>query len=171
MAKVLLSTVRRVAVLRNAGYTVAAIAEKTNLSARTVARICQKHGITKSHFRADAIEAARNQLLADVDSIAFIKAELAAFIQDDISQAKRLRNKLALLTEHLEATDLESACQAARAVSAIATSLKLVREIGLERIIERQDAGELEALPICEMTASEVEAQRAAIESGELDDD
>lgn len=171
MAKVLLSTVRRIAVLRAAGYSIASIAEKTNLSARTVARVCSRNGIAKStNFRAALVEEAKSQLLADIDSIAFIKGELAGFVRDDISQAKRLREKLALLTDHLEVSDLESACQAARAISAIATSLKLVREIGLERIIERQDANDLQDLPIIEMSSAEAEEMRRKIELGEDDD-
>lgn len=172
--RITLSTVRRIATLRAAGYSIASIAERVGVSARTVARVCQRFDLRKSDFRAEAIEQARQELLRNADSIELIKAELSALLMDDIAQSRRIRDRMTEAAEHLVAHDLETATQVMRASSAMATALKLLRDLDLNKILDRQDGENLESLPIIEMTASEVAHQRRralAGNQGGLDDE
>jgi AraC-like DNA-binding protein len=166
-----LSTVRQIATLRAAGYSISTIAERIGMSARTVARICAKFDIRKSDFRREAIETARRELLRDAGSVEYFKSELAALVLDDIAQARRLRDKIANTAEYLEPTDIDTAVQAARAISALATSLKMLRDLDLRKLVEQHDDDNPPELVIRSMTLEEIEKERKRAATSELFED
>jgi hypothetical protein len=110
-------------VLREAGYSVTAISERTGIGIRSLQRLFQRHGVRKGSIKAEMVEQARKQLMEAVTSEA-IKAEAARIIQDDLAQVRALRTRLALAGEQLTAANLMEAAIVMRGAAAWATALK-----------------------------------------------
>ena len=109
--------------LREAGFSVAAIAERTNIGIRSLQRLFQRHGARKGSIKAEMIEQARKELM-DAVTTESIKAEAARIIQDDLAQVRALRTRLALAAEQLNATNLVEAAIVMRGCAAWGTALK-----------------------------------------------
>jgi AcrR family transcriptional regulator len=153
----------RAAILRQAGYSLASIVEKTGISAATLARHFKRHKVAKGTLNDEAIAEARQQLLSDGGLIDQLKHEIAATIVDDISQFKLLRAAIAANLEELENDASLPAHYRSRGLAALSTSLRLSQELARKalRIDEMQpEAGELPELTVRELTQDEVEQLR-----------
>ena len=173
-----LSGIRRIAVLRASGYSIASIAADVGVSSRTVARVCQRHDIGRSDFRAEAVAQAKVDLLRDSESSAWIKAQLASLLVDDFDSAKRLRDLITKTADVIDGnindrTDLNDGATAARAVAALATSLKNMADLRRSILPPPGDKDSLPELVICEMTADEIKSARRYASAGGvgIDDD
>ena len=76
-------------VLREAGYSLAAIASKTGISPATLTRHFKKHGAIKGTLSLSAVDEARQQLLSDSGFIEGLKTAIASSICDDIAHVAR----------------------------------------------------------------------------------
>ena len=78
-------------ILRDAGYSLSTIAERTGISTATLARHFKKLGASKRGLTSDAVNDARQQLLNDGAFITDLKCHIAAAVLDDLSQISALR--------------------------------------------------------------------------------
>lgn len=115
--------------LRQGGYSVAAIAQKTNISPSTLTRHFKRLGAPKGGLTAKAIESAREELLSDAGFIDDLKIQIASSIVDDLAQSQAIREATALALEQLVGDEEESASVKARALSALATATKITQEV------------------------------------------
>lgn len=155
--------IKQAIVLRDAGYSLAAIAERTGVSASTLSRAFKRHGITKGGLSNEAVDLARQQLLADGGLLDQLKHEIAAAIVDDISHVKQLRTAAALLLEELMVDTSLPAHYKTRGLAALSTSLRLTQETARKalRVDEMQpEASELPELVITELSNEEIERMR-----------
>jgi hypothetical protein len=153
----------RAFVLRQAGYSLAAIVEKTGISPATLARHLKRHGITKGSLNAEAITAARQQLLSDGGLIDQLKHEIAAVVVDDISHVKQLRAAAAILLEELMADTSLPPHYKTRGLAALSTSLRLTQEAARKALRADEmepEASELPSLTIIELTQDEIKQLR-----------
>ena len=120
---------KRAVILRQGGYSVAAIAQKTNISASTLTRHFKKLGAPKGGLTARAIESARDELLSDAGFIGDLKQQIAGSIVDDLAQSQSIREAIALSLEQLVGDGSEVASVKARALSALATATKITQEV------------------------------------------
>ncbi len=112
-------------ILREAGYSHIAIAQKPNLSVRTVQRHLSKHKSVKGSLKAEVIEKAKTEMINLVTSSPTIQEEAAKLVLDDIAHSNHLRNVILEASEHLKATDAKKkAALVMRAAAAYSTALK-----------------------------------------------
>jgi len=115
--------IKHCALLREAGYSVAAISDKTGISASTVTRHLKKHGISKGALSTTAIDSARAELIEDGTLVDKLKVEILSALVDDTAQFKALRSASASILESLiDDTKMDAALKS-RALSALSTSL------------------------------------------------
>lgn len=148
--------------LRNAGYTLSAIVDKTGISASTLHRHFKKLGIERGSLTVDTVEEAKRQLINDSSFIDGIKVSIAANSVDDLSLVRQIREALTLSVEELTNDATIPAVQKARSLAALSTSLKITQEIyrkalGVDRD-NRYDLEELPSLVVSCMTDEEIEA-------------
>lgn len=152
--------IKQAIVLRDAGYSLSSIAEKTGISPATLARHFKRHGIAKGALSTEAVIEARQQLLLDGGLVDQLRHEIAATVLDDISHAKQLREAAALLLEELMADTSLPAHYKTRGLAALSTSLRLTQEAARKALradtIE-VESSELPTLTITELTAAEIE--------------
>ena len=151
-------------VMREAGYTLAAIADRLHTSPRTLQRLFKSYGVTSGGAKAELIQKARQELLEAATGEKSIKHQIARLLKDDVSNALSLREKAALAIESLNVTDHLSATETARALTAISTAMKNTQEVlwktlDVDKARVDQEADELPELRIVEMTAKEAEAE------------
>ncbi|MCL1047006.1 hypothetical protein L2737_17035 [Shewanella electrodiphila] len=109
-----------------AGYTLAAISKQFGLKYHTVRDIqkrhCVKSGSLKTELVAQYQEALKQSLTSES-----IKAQASSLLVDDLALATKLRGKLHALMDEIsdKPSDTKEAVQVARALTAIASSLKL----------------------------------------------
>jgi len=157
-----LNQVKQAIVLREAGYTLTAIAERSNISISSLQRAYKKHSVKKGAIRAKAIEKAREELMSHVTSSEFIKNEAAKLVSDDLAHSRMLREKAALTVETMSATDTTEAALIMRSLVAYSTLIKntsdtLRRSLGLNNNDSDSSMEELPELIIREMTADDIE--------------
>lgn len=150
-------------VLRQAGYSLASISERTGISVSTLVRHFSKHKIDKGSLSTEAVEQARQRLLNDAGLVDRLKHEIAAAVVDDISHVKQLRAAAALLLEELMADTSLPAHYKTRGLAALSTSLRLTQDaarkaLGSDKL--EPDPSELPTLTITELTAAEIESMR-----------
>ncbi len=159
-----------VVALREAGFTIAAIAVRTGLSPSTVGRIAAKTKATRGAAKSVVVDAARQDLRDLLKSKDSIAREAARLIADDIAHAHALRERLVLATEHLHANNLEEVVQLTRAAAAYSTALKntsdMVRHaLGYDRQRDELDEEDLPILTVKEITEEEARAMRESAEN------
>jgi len=147
--------------MRAAGYSVAVIAERINVSVSTLKRLFKRCGVKKGSVSEELIEKATEELLQDAEAVQTVKREAAALMMDDLALSKRLRQAMAEAADKLVATDTTQALQVMRAVSSAAVALKstsetLRKSLGLDK--EDSAVDELPELTIRVMTNDEIEA-------------
>jgi hypothetical protein len=151
-------------VLREAGYSVTAIAERTGVGIRSLQRLFQRHGVRKGSIKAEMVEQARKQLMDAVTSEA-IKVEAARIVQDDLAQVRALRTRLALAAEQLTATNLVEAAVVMRAGAAWATALKcstdmLRHTLRFDKKLEAEEEAVLPDLIVTVIDAADARAMQ-----------
>jgi predicted transcriptional regulator len=152
--------VTEILVLREAGYTALAIANRLGISTRTVQRYLSEHGAKKGSLKKEVIDKAKADLFESVTSSQAIREEAAKLIIDDIAHSQHLRTVMVEATEHLKATSLVDAALVMRAIAAASTALKntsdmLRHSLGVDKVID--DAGEVPDLNVTELTNEQIE--------------
>lgn len=152
--------VTEILVLREAGYTALAIANRFGVSIRTVQRHLSEHGAKKGSLKKEVIDKAKADLFESVTSSHAIREEAAKLIIDDIAHSQHLRTVMLEATEHLKATSLVDAALVMRAVAAASTALKntsdmLRHSLGVDKVID--DVGEVPDLNVTELTKEQIE--------------
>lgn len=152
-------------VLREAGYTLTAIAERIHVSVSSLQRAFKKHSVKKDSMKTKAIENAREELMGCVTSSEEIKLEAAKLVSDDLAHSRLLREKAALTIESLTATDTTEAALTMRALVGYSTLIKntsdtLRRSLGLNNVDTDSAMEDLPELTIRELTADEIEELR-----------
>lgn len=153
----------RALILRESGYSLAAITQKTGISPATLARHFKRHSIAKGSLNDEAIAEARQQLLTDGGLIDQLRHEIAAAVVDDISHAKQLREASALLLEELMADTGLPAHYKTRGLAALSTTLRLTQEAvrkALKADEVQPEASELPELTVRELTQAEIDRLR-----------
>lgn len=150
-------------ILRDGGYSLASIAQKTGISTATLARHFKKHNATKGTLPADAVERAKRQLLEDAGFLSEIKHQIASAIADDISQFIQIREATALVLNELMNDASLPGHYKARGIAAIATTLRLTQELARKALSIDDLQPEPESLPeliVSELTREEIERMR-----------
>lgn len=163
-------------VLREAGYSLAAIASKTGISPATLTRHFKKHGASKGTLSLSAVEEARQQLLADSGFIGELKAAIASSVCDDLAQVKALRESMTMILEQVMTDASLPGHYKSRAVAALATSLTLTQKaarVALQADNQPIEPDDLPELFITELTSEDIERMRTEqrLLSGEVIDD
>ena len=155
--------IKQALILREGGYSLASITQKTGISTATLARHFKKHNATKGTLPVDAVEQAKRQLLEDAGFLSEIKHQIASAIADDISQFIRIREATAsTLDELMNDTSLPGHYKA-RGIAAIATTLRLSQELARKALSIDDLQPEQETLPeliVTELTREEIEQMR-----------
>ena len=138
----------QVVALREAGYTLTSIATRLNIGISSVQRIIKKHGAVAGASTAEMIARARDEMIAAAYSLEAVREKAASLVHDDLDLAQRTRQKAAEVLDAIEVT-ADSAMQSARAVVAVATTLKLTQDVQRRALpldkLERADS--VEELP------------------------
>lgn len=163
-------------VLREAGYSLAAISIKTGISPATLTRHFKKHGAIKGTLSLSAVDEARQQLLTDSGFIGELKAAIASSIVDDLSHVAQLRESMTLILEDVMKDTALPAHYKSRAVAALATSLTLTQKAARVALRADDQPIEQDSIPqlfISELTAEDIEKMRIEqqILLGEIIDD
>lgn len=138
----------QVVALREAGYTLTSIASRLDIGISSVQRIIKKHGAVAGAATAEVIARARDEMIAAAYSLESVRQIAASLVHDDLDLAQRTRQKAAEVLEAIAVT-ADSAMQSARAIVAVATTLKLTQDVQHRALpldkLERADS--VEELP------------------------
>jgi len=162
--------VAQAAILREAGYTLAAIADRLRVSPRTLQRHFAAHKVKPGALKEALIAQARKDLLARATDSDALKQEVAMLLVDDLATVRLIRAKLTNVIEALDLDDHQSATESARALAAPSTTLKntqdvLRRSLNVDRVNAELEEENLPELVIYQMSAEEMaEARRQASE-------
>lgn len=161
-------------VLREAGWTIPAIAEKLEISISTTQRLLKKnHAIAGATSQA-LIDKAREEMLNIAFVLDNVQQIAASLVLDDLAISQQIRLKLA------EAVDLLDPANPIvfRALAASATTLKLTQDVGrralpLDKLNESLEVEQLPELHIRLMTNDDVDEMRAQhrLEEAEINGD
>lgn len=158
-------------ILREAGYTLSAIAERLDVSLSTVQRLLKKHKAVAGATTQALIDKAREEMLASAFSLDSVQQTAASLVQDDLALSQKIRQKLFSALELLEPNNPI----VFRSLAASATTLKLTQDVGrrtlpLEKLEQAQAVEELPELQIHIMSGMDVEEMRAQqrLEDAEL---
>lgn len=154
---------KQAVILRDGGYSIAAISSKTGISASTLSRHFKKHRAAKGGLTGDAIEQARQELLNDAGFINDIKRQIAAVIVDDLAHFTQLREAMALTLEGLMTDSTLPAHYKTRGLAALATTLTLTQKAARTALAIDDQPVEQEAIPILtitELTSEDVDEMR-----------
>jgi lambda repressor-like predicted transcriptional regulator len=160
----------KIIALRQAGFSLASIADQTDTSISTVKR--HVSATRKGSVKQELIDEARKELLSTLTDDA-VKAQLAALVVDDISIAHRIRSNIVSTLEHIEnqkPSGLAEAGQTMRALSSAATGLKLTgdalrQSLGVtQRGLHESNTDDLPELIIQDMTGEDIAKIRSRAE-------
>lgn len=149
-------------ILREAGYTVPAIADRLEISISTTQRLLKKHQAVVGATTQALIDKAREHLLHSAFSLESVQQTAASLVLDDLTLSQQIRLKLSSALELLDASNPI----VFRALSASATALKLTQDIGrralpLDKLEQALEVDELPELKIHIMTEADVVEMRA----------
>lgn len=149
-------------ILREAGYTIPAIAHQLEISVSTAQRILKANKTVAGATQQKLISKAREDMLNAAFALEKVQLIAASLVMDDLSISHQIRNKLSMAIEQLDVTDITSF----RALAASATALKLTQDVGrralpLERMEMALDVEEMPELRIHIMTEYDVAKLRA----------
>lgn len=164
----------QVVVLREAGYTLSAIANRLELSISTVQRIIRTNKVVAGASTQALIDKAREELLTTAFSLESVQQLAASLVVDELVLTEKIRLKLANAIETLDPADP----MAFRALAAASTALKLTQDVTrkalpLEKLNQALEIEELPELKIHIMTADDVAEMRAQqrLEDAEISGD
>ena len=149
-------------VLREAGYTISAIADRLEISVSTAQRILKANKAVVGATTGAIIAKAREQMLNSSFALEEIQLAAAAMVLDDLSLARRIRTKLSLAVDELDVTSPT----AFRSLAAGSTSLKLTQDVWrralpMDKLEDALDVEQLPELHIRIMTDNDVAVMRA----------
>jgi predicted transcriptional regulator len=149
-------------ILREAGYTLPAIATRLELSISTVQRILKTNKTVAGASTQALIEKAREEMLNVAFSLEEVQRTAAALVLDDLALSQQIRAKLSNAVEQLDPTDPG----VLRALAASATTLKLTQDVTrralpLEKLNIALDVEDLPELQIHIMSEFDVARMRA----------
>ena len=147
--------------LREAGFTLASIAQRLDISISSLQRAFKRHSVKRGSIHQNSIEKAREELLSHVTSTERIKEEAAKLVADDLAHSRLIREKAALTIESLTASNTAEAALAMRALVAYSTLIKNTTDtvrssMGLSQDNVFEEMKEVSDLVITEMTAEEI---------------
>ncbi|MBW8337093.1 helix-turn-helix domain-containing protein [Stutzerimonas stutzeri] len=147
-------------ILREAGYSCPAIAEKLDLSLSTTKRILKRRSAVAGAATESLVEQARQSMLNTAFDLDAVQQHAAALVLDDLALSRMIRGKV---VEVIEGLDLSTSTpyQAMRTVVAAATALELTQKVArralpLDRLAEATHVEELSELRIRIMTDDDV---------------
>lgn len=148
--------------LREAGYTLPAIATRLELSISTVQRILKTNKTVAGVSTQALIERAREEMLNSAFSLEEVQRNAAALVLDDLAISQQIRIKLSNAVDQLDPNDLGTL----RALAASATTLKLTQDVTrralpLEKLNQALAFEELPELKIHIMSDLDVAEMRA----------
>lgn len=149
-------------ILREAGYTLPAIASRLDLSISTVQRILRTNKAVAGATTQALIERAREDMLNAAYALEQVQRTAAALVLDDLAINHQIRAKLSESVDQIDPTDPG----ALRALAASATTLKLTQDVTrralpLEKLNMALDVEELPELQIHIMSENDVARMRA----------
>ena len=149
-------------ILREAGWTISAIAARLSISISTTQRLLKKHNAVAGAGSIALMEKAREELITTAFSLDSVQQSLASLVSDDMALSEQIRSKLA---EAIESLDPNSPT-VFRGLAAAATALKLTQDVTrralpLEKLNQALDFEELPELKIHIMTEDDVNEMRA----------
>lgn len=149
-------------ILREAGYTLPAIASRLELSISTVQRILRTNKAVAGASTQALIERAREDMLSAAYALEQVQNTAAALVLDDLAISQQIRAKLSDCVDQIDPTD----SGAFRALAASATTLKLTQDVTrralpLEKLNMALDVEELPELQIHIMSEYDVAKMRA----------
>jgi hypothetical protein len=149
-------------ILREAGYTLPAIATRLDLSLSTVQRILKTNKAIAGASAQALIEKARDEMLNAAYALEQVQRTAASLVLDDLAISQQIRLKLSSAVEQLDPTDPSTL----RALAASATALKLTQDVTrralpLEKLNMALDVEDLPELQIHIMTEYDVAKMRA----------
>lgn len=152
----------QVVILREAGYTLPAIANRLDLSISTVQRIIRTNKVVAGAGTQALIDKAREELFTSAFSLEAIQQTVAELVTDELALSRQIRTKLANALEALDPTDPI----VFRGLAAASTTLKLTqdvtrRAVPIEKLNQAQEIEELPTLHIHIMTEQDVAEMRA----------
>ncbi|MGT3072978.1 helix-turn-helix domain-containing protein [Pseudomonas putida] len=149
-------------ILREAGYTLPAIASRLDISVSTAQRILKANKAIPGASTQALIEKAREELLATAFSLEAVQQTAASLVLEELALNQQIRTKLASALEILDPADPISF----RGLAAASTTLKLTQDVTrralpLEKLNQALDFEELPELKIHIMTERDVTEMRA----------
>lgn len=149
-------------ILREAGYTLPAIASRLDISVSTAQRILKANKAIPGASTQALIEKAREELLATAFSLEAVQQTAASLVLEELALNQQIRTKLASALEILDPADPISF----RGLAAASTTLKLTQDVTrralpLEKLSQALDFEELPGLKIHIMTERDVTEMRA----------
>jgi transcriptional regulator with XRE-family HTH domain len=148
-------------VLREAGWTVSAIADRLAISVSTVQRLLKKHHVVAGAGTQALIEKAREELLTAAFSLEAVQQTAASLVADELALVRQIRQKIACSVENLDPTNPI----AFRGIAAASTALKLTQDVTrralpIEKLGQAMEIEELPELRIRIMTEDDVAEMR-----------
>lgn len=149
-------------ILREAGWTVSAIAQRLCISISTTQRLLKKHNAVAGARAQALIEKAREELLTAAFSLDAVQQTAASLVVEELALNQQIRSKLANALEILDPADPI----VFRSLAAASTALKLTQDVTrralpLEKMNQALDIEELPELKIHIMTEADVAEMRA----------
>ncbi len=161
-------------ILREAGWTIGSITEKTGLSASTLYRAFTKLDITRGSITKDTLQGARQQLLEQSGLVGDLKHLIASQVSDDLSLSAKLRAGVAIAIDDLINDVTTPASLKARSYASLATTLKLTSDLA-RRALQIDDASlsvtEIPTLRIVKMTDADIAEVQNRLNSDDLEDE
>lgn len=149
-------------ILREAGYTIPAIAHQLEISVSTAQRILKANKTVAGATQQKLIAKAREDMLNAAFALEKVQMKAASLVMDDLAISQQIRSKLSMGIDLLDPADIASL----RALAASATTLKLTQDVyqralPLERMNMALDVEEMPELQIRIMTEYDVAKLRA----------
>lgn len=149
-------------ILREAGWTIAAIAGQLEISISTAQRLLKKHGAVSGASTLALIERAREGMLDMAFSLENVQRKAASLVLDDLALSEKIRTKLASAIDVLDVSNPI----VFRSLAASATALKLTQDITrralpLDKLDQSLEIEELPVLQIHIMNEHDVAEMRA----------
>lgn len=149
-------------ILREAGYTLPAIASRLDISVSTAQRMLKANKAIPGASTQALIEKAREELLTTAFSLDAVQQTAASLVLEELALNQQIRTKLANALEILDPADPI----VFRGLAAASTTLKLTQDVTrralpLEKLNQALDFEELPELKIHIMTERDVTEMRA----------
>lgn len=149
-------------ILREAGFTLPAIASRLDISVSTAQRILKANKAIPGASTQALIEKAREELLTSAFSLDAVQQTAASLVVEELALNQQIRTKLANALEILDPTNPI----VFRSLAAASTALKLTQDVTrralpLEKLNQALDVEELPELKIHIMTEADVAEMRA----------